>query len=209
MFGLPWLSQWTTNVSSMLSYVTWYCCMRFLSAMMLVIMLFLNQTGLWYPGTCACSITIMVPPLLHRCMLLLALKLFLMRAWLQNKSIIDWLSRRIISLRSKSMDLAPCDCLKSSVMHGSKTFSSCANWKAWVWKWESSSSASDLETSELTSCSLVSCMFIIENFFFISLRSLVSFFMLLAELARDLSSSSSSLSFLGQCKAGWPCLSHL
>ena len=63
MFDFSWSSLCTTNIWSMLLYVTWYCLIKVLIAIILFIESFLNHTYCLYPGTVALKLTTRVPPL--------------------------------------------------------------------------------------------------------------------------------------------------
>jgi hypothetical protein len=57
--------------------------------MMLVITLLLNHTSLFYPGIVAFLVTVIVPQLLLSLMLVVDLQVFLTKAALQKRSILD------------------------------------------------------------------------------------------------------------------------
>jgi hypothetical protein len=67
----------------------------------------------------ALCLTVIDPPLLFSFIAVLDLKTFFTRFGLQIRSMVDWLSKRMISLRS-SVTLLPCACLNSWAILGSK-----------------------------------------------------------------------------------------
>jgi hypothetical protein len=91
--------------------------------------LVMNHTVLLYPITVAFRVTTMVQPLLLSCILDSDLLILLTKAALQKRSIVDWLLRRMTSLRSSCIEEPAC--FNSLVILGSNFVSSCVNWRAW------------------------------------------------------------------------------
>ena len=98
----------------------------------------------------------MVPSLLLRRIEYLDLLIFWTRKRLQKIPIVDWLSKRIIYLKSSwAVSLLLEICFNSYAILAANSVSSCANWKLCLltllsacWKWESSS-VSESDMSEL------------------------------------------------------------
>jgi hypothetical protein len=148
----------------------------------------------------------MVSLLLFSLMLELYLLIFLTKAELQKRSIANWLSKSMTSRRS-SLIVEPA-CLKSFTIIGSNCLSTYANWRsASISKCDASSSHYHSEISDSASFNCASWVLTVANAFLMDLMSFLSFLILLAVLAKDLSSL--SFDFLGKCVAGCPFLSHL
>ena len=107
------------------------------------------------------------PPLLLSCILLLDLNIYATSSGLQNKFIVDWLSKSMISLRS-SLLLTSCAWLKSFEIRGSNSWFNCVNWnpQSTIWKCEFSSSLLSSDRSEYDSCSCWNCV----KYFFVFLN---------------------------------------
>ena len=203
------------NIFLSLLYVARYWSSRFFRETILVMVFSLNHTCLWYPGNFALCDAIMVPPFLLRRIVDFDQLIFLTRERLQKISIVDWLFKRIISLRSSwEVSLFFEICLKSCDIQGSKSASSCANWKLCLptllseyWKWESSS-VSESDRLELLYFSFAIWVFTEWKVFFIVLIYFSSFFTIQLEeaLVLDLLSSSSFKLLLEQCEYGRPFL---
>ena len=153
----------------------------------------------------------MVPPLLLRRIVDFDLLFFLTRERLQQISIVNWLSKIIISIKSIwAVSLLSELYLNSCAIWGSNSASSYTKWKLCLmtllsacWKWESSS-LSEFDRSDLFSFRCSSWVLTDLKFFFMVLISFLSFLMLLLEDTLVLYLLLSSLVdfLLGQCEDG-------
>ncbi len=149
---------------------------------MLVIASLLNHAVFLYPSIVALWWTVMLPPLLWSRILLLALLMLWTSFGLQNRSIVDWLSNRMIFLRSSEISL-PCFCLnRTSAFRFSNAWWSIVPFSSgtpglpcgavflrrtlWNWKWEASSSSLS-ESVRLSSSSSSILLWSVANDFFI------------------------------------------
>ena len=167
MFGLFQYSQWTTNMRSSLSYVTQYCVMRYLREIMFVMALELSHTSWLYPAIVAFRTTSIVPPLLFRRMVESLLKIFATIYLLHMRSIVNWLSKSMTSLRSSLILLfVACVCLKIFAMRGSNFSLNCVKCNP-VWKWEllSWSKSDKSEPPSPSRASLVNWVLTVGKFF--------------------------------------------
>ena len=69
--------------------------------MMLVMALAENHTHVWYPDNSAFWVTFMVPPLLCSRIFAVEFQTRFTKSLLQNRSMVDWLSSKIMFARSK------------------------------------------------------------------------------------------------------------
>ena len=101
------------NIWWMLIYVTRYCLINFLRAILFVIAYFLNHTSCLYPDTVYLWVTDRVPPLTCTVILFTALTMLSTRSKFHNISIVEQLYNNITFLRSNLISLV-CFCLKKT-----------------------------------------------------------------------------------------------
>ena len=105
MFVITCSSLRITNILLVISYVTWYCLIKFMREIMLIISSYINQKYPFYLVTVALWATARIPPFTYTVIFCPSLVIFSTRSKLQNISIVEHLYNNMALMISNLISL--------------------------------------------------------------------------------------------------------